>query len=436
MLTKLAILIGPAAVLWVWAHWAARARPGLLALPLGAGFVIPYWLGVSDGFVFVPAILLLFLLVATAIFDLRAVRSSVVTWLVVGLWLSCTAGLLLGHARRTDWLDVTLAWTGSYLVGLFLSRRVSAERVATFASRMGLLLATWAVLEFVLRFHPFVHLTQFGGPSSVWAPIQYRAGVARSEAAFGHSVALGDTLAITIPFILSRRCSGARRTISVGIVLLGIGATLSRASLLTALAAISMSLLRGHIPGLTTRGRRAATTLVVLSAVALLPVYASLLSGASSDFGESTSYRADYTSILHYLRLVGPAADRVEVAPGNFGYASALYPGGIVRSVDNTVLLVGLEFGVIAMAVAVLLVIWVAFKGLREGSAAWVAVASQTFAVLTVAMITQYTYAYWICLGYAVGAATISSTEAQDDRRNAYSSRLGVSREVAQAGHR
>ncbi|WP_237171819.1 hypothetical protein, partial [Prescottella equi] len=58
--------------------------------------------------------------------------------------------------------------------------------------------ALWGIVEFLSGMHLFVDWMP--GANQTLNAIQERSGVARSEAAFGHAIAYGASLAMAIPF--------------------------------------------------------------------------------------------------------------------------------------------------------------------------------------------------------------------------------------------
>jgi hypothetical protein len=393
----------------------AKRRFGQLS---GAGIIVvlavPYWIGVSKGNLFVPAALFVtWLLLALGVSGIRHLRARE-SLLLFALLASALCAVVFERSAVGDWFDLTLVWGGCFLLGLALSSRVGVADASRFVAVVGALLGSWALLEFILDWHPFVALIRAGGPYNVWAPVQSRSGHVRSEAAMGHAIALGNVIALCVPFALSARMGGVRKLAVLTLCFAGVVVTYSRASLITAVIGLVLSVVVLRLGGLSRTTRQLTLVAAALAAVLLLPTYFASMSSTETqaEVSASSEYRANYVSLLSGIRWLGPAANRVLLDNGHFGYASADYHGGVVRSVDNSILLVGLQFGWLALAIFVALLASLAMRIMQSRTnPAMVAVIAQTFAVCTVAMITQFAYAYWITVGLAVGWSMLSARD-------------------------
>ena len=375
---------------------------------LGAGLLLvvmcPYWLGLTVGGMFVPAQLFVLLALLAVLWrpaHFAWTRESV---LVVALATVTLVGALVGGSDIANWADIALVWCGAFLLGMTAAAVTHPTKVATYVSLVAVLLASWAVLELLLDFHPFVELSAFGGPYNVWSPIQYRGGPPRSEAAFGHSIALGNSLVLALPFVFAWRTRPLVKAGALAVVLAGVVVTFSRGSLVSAVVTISLSILVLRMPSISRPARHTFAYFLVLFGVLLAPLYLSFLGSASTELNDSTKYRANYASILEFLRWVGPASNGITLPDGDYGYASSLYPGGVIKTVDNSLLLMGMQFGICAMVLFAMIIIatWSRLPAAASRPEV-VAVAGQAFSLLTVAMITQYALLYWLCLGYVAG---------------------------------
>ena len=155
-----------------------------------------------------------------------------------------------------------------------------------------------------------------------------------------------------------------------------------------------------------TRAARIGVVSVVLVGAALLtPFYLSILAGETDDLANSTTYRLNFFGVFGDIEWVGLAETFVEYADGKWGWESGSYSGNVIVTLDNTLLLHALRFGWVSAALlAVILLTPVYWLIKSRGNAALVAVVSQLPTVLTVAMITQFAYVFWLFLGVAVTA--------------------------------
>ncbi len=374
-----------------------------LAVLLFVLAVVPYWVGVGLAGRFVPTAL--FALAACAFFlRARVVLASSMDRVLISLALLVlglvVSGLVLpGHA-----IPVLSVWPLAYFLGHAIAREVSADVACRIFAWFGLILAAAAVAELVLNFHPFSGLTWPNSPSEIWRPIQVRAGRSRSELAMGHSIVLGSVLALSIPFIYSVAWPAALRWGSLLLVGAGIGATFSRAALLTAVAALVLSVLLDRQRGSSGHVRLGLLVAGTLLALVVVPTYLAAIS-SGSELDRSTAYRAGYIEVVGDLHLLGLAKEiYVEDAGGRFGWLASSYPGGVIVTLDNAFLLTALQFGIVVAALLVALMVCAAMTSLSpRSSPASIALLAQGPALATAAMNTQYPYYLWLVAGLAAG---------------------------------
>lgn len=385
----------------------SRARAFLL-LHLAVVCLTPYWLGVSIGANFLPiALLSTILMLALSAFSATPVFLDRLDVLFGLVFVSTLAALLVSDASWAQWFGLLLAWLLPFILGRKLAGLISVQQLSRLFVPVGVFLGVWAILELSLDWHPFAHLTDFGGPADIWASIQYRGGYPRSEGAFGTSIVLGNVLALTVPFILAARIRVLWRVIVMMIVVGGIAATFSRNALVAAaVSAVLSSVQLRKGPGLA---KRLTTALLTGSVVLMLVgVYVSVTADfATDEVANSTEYRQGYLSLLNTLHAFGPASSLVEYAPGRWGYASADYAGGIAKSIDSSVMLVALQFGwvpAVMMVVVLTVIVLSAMTRRGRGNPALIAAAALVPSILTVAMVTQLPYIYWLILGMGVAA--------------------------------
>jgi hypothetical protein len=377
-----------------------RAEYGLAAWLFVAGFV-PYWVGPSLG-VFVPAISVVTVLVYLGRRSRGRLRIKGADWGVAVLGASVLLIAALGGAEVSAAAVVIVQWLIAYFLGRHLAVLPHSTLNRAF-TLFGFALAALAVVEFVSDWHPAAALVLDNRPYRIWSPIQYRGGVARSELAAGHSIALGVIIAMTIPFMIA---SGLRR-LRLGLVLIvafmGVAVTFSRSAVVGAALSLAGS-------AVLLRRRRPASTVAVLgagavTAVAAFRIFGAVYEDAASELSSSLAIRFQMLELLRTLNPVGSAGNAVETVDGRIGF---LGESGVYRTLDNAFLHLSLQFGWILGAVLFgVCASFVALLLTGRATPAAVAVAAQVPVLFTVAFITQYASLFWLIAGVAVGQASM-----------------------------
>lgn len=394
---------GLLAIAVVLTPWFRKHPIATLSVYLGLGLSIPYWLGVEFGGQFLPVI---FLLSVWAL--LMTTHASLVVNFVDRLFLLlvavCTLATSLGLSSSGNLVTILGSWLAPYLIGRFLATRVPLNVLCLVFSVIGGLLAAQALIEFFLSWHPFLTVPSMSGQANVWSEIQFRGGFPRSEGALGHSISLGNVLAICVPFIILGPMKPRWKVVLVSVVAGGVMVTFSRNALVAFVAAIVLTMVFASNAQVKHSIRLAVLGTLGLAALAIGPIYMAAIAGASQELESSTLYRANFASVIPDVAWFGRAQIYVQIATDEWGWASSDYPGGVIHTLDNTVLLFALQFGWIPTAILAILLLAVLFLLVRShDNPALVATASQVTTVLTVAMITQFAYIYWLVLGLAVG---------------------------------
>ena len=379
----------------------ARALPAFVLLSIAP----PYWLGLSYGQKTIPVALIGAAFLAALTY--RGLGTIAVPDRLLAALIGAMMGAALVGSSRTDhMLAAVPPALASYLVGRQLGRqRSSRDYIAHTMTIVGVLAATFGLVEFFLDLHPFVafHAQENSGP--IWAPIQYRAGWPRSELSLGHSIVYGNLIAICIPFAVFVRRSTGMRVCSVLLMLAGVSVSFSRNALIAACVALVLSLLAfGRGRGISL-GRYTALAGFGICLAFAAPLYLDRI-GSQGELANSSQYRLGYLTVLPDVRLWGLAEKiYVEDFGGRFAWVAAGYPGGKIVTLDNTVLLWALQFGWAPAALFCLFLLWVSVNALsRRSGPALIATAGQTVTILTVAPVAQYPYIYWLTAGLAVGA--------------------------------
>ena len=313
------------------------------------------------------------------------------------LLISTLGPFVFGLVPFSAVLSVLVIWCGAFVLGRFTLLVVEPELLYALIAVIFGIVGLLAVVEFITGWHGLSSWGPANGARATWGSIQDRAGLSRAEGAFGHSIALGSTLAMTAVLTLQARLPKLVRLGLIALMVAGIGVTLSRGALLCLGIGIALALL--FVPERRVRELRVPiVAMTVLGAIVYAPVVLGVFSQAGTEASGSAAYRGDLISLLRVIEVVGRSA-AIQVTPeGN------TYIGGF-KSIDNQMLIFGLNFGwLILIVVTVLLCVAGVALVSGRGSTPTAAIAAQTPALVTVALVTQYAVFFWFVFGLAVGA--------------------------------
>ena len=335
----------------------------------------------------------------------------------------------LGGASSTQVLgELILGAYPAYMIGRMLVERIGLVRAAEIMTCVWAVAALLGLVEAVTGFNPFTAVPFPGHLYQVWAVSQERAGMARVEGAFGHSIAYATSMAAGIPFAAVTRWPSWLRCSAMVLLLGSTLPSLSRTGMVCALLALvlSLTLLRTDIGPRWRVGTLAglgAAGAVGLSR--LLDVFAR----AGREQSGSAEYRGTILVLVSRLRFLGASP-------------AAVNRGGTTKwagfnSIDNEVLLAALRFGWAPVALFLVgLAVVVGRVLVRRGNAAQVALTALTPAYVTVAFITQLDSVVWIILGMAVAAQAASTSDDGRSLTAKEAEELRVARVVAAFGRR
>lgn len=398
---RVAVAVGALAAL-TFAAWLARPFSRLLvAAWLVTVFAVPVWI-VLPGPGSLPVVAGWGCLVAVALTRVRPTdRVSVADWLVGALVVACLLGWVLDPGSLDAPTRVVTQWVAGYVIGRMAPARVGAEWLYRVLTVLAAAAAFGGILEFVTSTNPFHGLVVQNNEFLEWAAPQSRAGLWRVEGAFGHSIAYGLCLALTLPVVLRSSFSARVRAGVAGVIVLAIVLTFSRAALVCAVLGVALTLWR-HPPELTRRARTAAVVAVAAVGCAVLPALVLTFVRAGREASESAFYRLEFIDLLPRMQPLGYAAGRLRSADGTITV-------GAYRSVDNALVLIGLTYGWCAMVLLVgLMALAVVAVVRRRATAPLTALVAHIPALLSVALITQYTMYVWFVGGLAVATWTAS----------------------------
>lgn len=385
------------------------AFAGWLAVVCG----VPVWVGLTFVVELEPHVAASVGLVACLLPGVLAGRSPVAgrltaaDGLLVAFLVTALVGAVAGRSTISDVFTLVVQWTGAYLAGRVIGHRVPLRWVYGAVAVALTVVALIALVEFATGWNPFVAIPGSGNLYDDWSPIQERGGRARAEAAFGHSIALGASLALAVPLALASRFRSGVRLCLVVLLVAAAAVTFSRIGLLTAISGVALSVLFVRSM-LSARLRWSVIGGLAVAAVGLSSLIASTFDAAGSEATDSAGYRVDLLQLLPTMRPFGLAESLYESPTGGRTFAG-------FDSIDSAVLLVGLDYGWIPMAVVVLLMVgslWCLVSG--RATPPTIAIVAQIPALVTVALITQYATLLWFVVGLAVFSQSAARRPLED----------------------
>jgi hypothetical protein len=350
----------------------------------------------------------------------RGLRWSSVDSVMVVLFLALMlayafGGSVLGHIQET-----LLVWFLPYVWGRIVLGRVSHDWVATCIAVCAVIASLLAIFEFATGTNIFLNIP--GASSSTWGGLQARGSIVRAEGAFGHSIALGGTLAMSASFILAVRWKPWLRGVALAVVGVAVVCSFSRLGIIgfALTLVIGLFLLRSYV------GRAFRITMLSLLAVGAaiaVPLILDVFGEAGSEAEGSAEYRSDLIPLFDIMVVLGVSPAR-EVLPTGTDY------WGGFRSIDSAYILIGLRYGLLVLALVTLLLVMLVVSVLRRATPASVALLAQIPAFGTVALITQYAVFVWFVAGLAVASYTLGREGATGGRLE---QRVFVTRDVVGA---
>lgn len=367
---------------------------------------VPVWIAASIGSIYVTVGSGILILAICALVPVRGVNLTAADGLLLFLLLAAIASLFLGNfsVALSALVRFVLFSLVGYVAGRLLTARVGHLRMYEALSTVMVIVALLAILEGVSGFNPFVLITTGSNEGSIWTEIQTRGGINRVEGAFGHSIALGGCLAMTIPLMLATSWRTVTKIASLVVLLTAVALTVSRIGIITAVLGLILSiiLLRGSF---SRRARSAAAGALLLVAAIAVPFTSGIFVEAGTEASGSAAYRGDLTSLIERMRPIGVSSSAYRDSTG------ALYFGDF-RSIDSQFILSGLQNGLLPLA-AIVIALGLATAHLLRGraNAATIAVVAQIPAFATVALITQYSTVVWLIVGIAATRSVMGIAE-------------------------
>jgi len=384
-------LAGVAACGWL----VLRSAPRLIGvLFLTTICFVPIWLGANFIIYFSP-VTIVGLVALAAILPALPHRIGPADYAITFLILACLIPILSGGATKQTVTDVLFQWLLALTIGRLLPLKVPLDWLYRFMSMIFGLVSLLAILEFLAGFNPFVKLARPNPLYQTWGTLQERGGIIRAEGAFGHSIALGSSVAMVIPIALASSLRPRTKTIVVGLMLGASIVSFSRTAMIGAVLGIVLSVLFLR-EGLGARMRAFVVVTTAAVAAVVIPFISAVFTLAGGEATGSADFRGRLRSLIPDMTVLGVSPVVHRTATGE------LYVGNF-KSVDNALILLGLTYGWIAVLLAVLLLGGAIVVVLaRRATAPTIAIVAQIPAFATVALITQYGPFVWFMGGLAL----------------------------------
>jgi hypothetical protein len=349
--------------------------------------MMPIWIGIDIG-PSVPIQAIIASLAVAVIIGRSDLRITGFEAYFAGFLAISLAAVWLAGSSEALWLQFPIRWAIPYLAARVLvaatGARFTFDIIAIFFALVGGL----ALAELFFAWHPFIGWATDSEEFTRWSSIQTRGGSDRSEWAFGHSIALGASLAMAIPFVLHSSYRPIAKLALLSFVLGGILASGSRGSLLTAGITLSICLLY-RLRNTFQRTAVIMATLLggVLALPEIMPAIASLTL-SSVEEQQSFAYRGYlYSSFLTAIEWFGESPSANLTREGT----------------DSAFIHLGLRFGWVILTIVLIPLAVSTFRVVAgRASVAEISIVCQIPIFAAVAFITQYQLWVFFVAGLAV----------------------------------
>ena len=323
--------------------------------------------------------------------------------LIVGV-----AALAVDNINQGMLAEIVVRWIIPYFAIRILAPAAGIQFTVDAISLMLAVVGCLAVIEFLLSWHPFVSWTVDWNSKSnefqTWHQIQTRGGSDRSTWAFGHAIALGGSLSLSIPLIARASFRNAWKIMMFMAVGAGIVTSGSRSAMLAAAltAGLTMAYTARHQANRILAILTAAATALLIGPQ-VLPAFEQWAAGNSAEEQGSAYFR----SYLYELYL-----PKIQW----FGRSPDFFNGtALTDSIDSALLYIGVNWGWIITGIIVFPLLVVVVRAVAgRASAPEIALAGQVPLFLTVALLTQYESLIFIFAGLAVQLAKTECTNFTD----------------------
>ena len=389
-LLLLPLALGLVAVLVLVVHF--RPKIGVVLWLCTAAFV-PFWLGVTFVVYFMPTSAV-GLLVLAALHPAPR-RLGGFDLVAAFFFVCCAAPAISGGATISTLFGAVAYWLVAYLLGRLAPIKVDLVWIYGCAAVVFTVVAGLAIAEFFFSWNPFVTLGPATPLHEMWGVLQSRGDLVRAEGAFGHSIALGCTLALALPLTLGSRFRDPVKLVMVAIMMGAVVVTISRIAIICAVLGVVLSVTLAR-DGLSRTLRVWTLGLLAGVGVALSPYLLSVFQAAGDEATNSANYRGDLTELIPDISLLGFSSAAYRSPTGELFF-------GRFQSIDSQILFTGLTYGWMALMCGLVLLVGAVVATVRRlGTVATIAVVAQIPALATVALITQYSMVFWFVAGLAV----------------------------------
>ncbi|MCL2422388.1 MAG: hypothetical protein FWD11_00590 [Micrococcales bacterium] len=370
-------------------RWPTTAVFGYLAVLM----FLPAWLLVPLGPLGGrPVVGLVGLGVVLGMFGLDAVRPTTFDVVLVGYSAVIIVTTIVGLVDPNTLYWLLMWWVLPYLVARTLATRTSVATVCDAVTVLIAVVVVLAVVESVNNANFFNEIFATGDP---WERLQYRGGRVRVEGAFGHSIALGAVLGMSVPMVWASRWRPWFRVATLAGIGVAAMLTFSRIGMLTTMLALAASfvLLRAQMPA------RVRWTILAVGGVVALILVPTVMQ-VFDDGSEEVSGSGDYRFFL--LRLIPKLA--------LFGEATS--PDVQLASIDNELLLTGIRVGILPLGLLLVCGVVGVVMAIRRPNPGLIAAAVMLPGLTSVAFITQFTAFFWFAVGLGVSGLVAEQAKA------------------------
>lgn len=296
--------------------------------------------------------------------------------------------VLFGGSNAAVWVQQPVRWGIPFLAARILVSATGTRFAVNAFAVIFAIVGGLAVVEFLFVWHPFVNWNTGTPEYALWHSIQTRGGSDRSTWAFGHSIALGGSLAFSIPFIARSTFTQNSKAVMFMLVGAGILTTASRGALVAAVLSAGICVVY------LTQNRFIRTLNLVATLIVvylMTSVFASFLESWVRGTDDEQQQSVDYRNSLYSTALPG-----VEL------FGRSPFHTRII-SVDSAVVRLGLEFGWIFLIMILFPLILTTYRVVAgHATTAEIAIVGQIPLFAAVALITQYESIVFVVAGIAV----------------------------------
>lgn len=352
---------------------------------------LPFWLGVDNPFYLPASSLAGFVVLGGAYLrnPWRIGRVDIAVLLFCALCLVCG---VVGLSRPGDVTNVVTQWLLSFIIGRLLVQRAGLSFTYRAIAYVFTAAAVCSIVEFFFDWNPYYSWVVDNTQYLAWGHEQDRGGIVRAEWAFGHSIALGCSLAMSIPIALACNFKPVVRAGLIALLLGGTVVSFSRSGMISAVFALLLSLL--FFSGKEkTRGKLAVVLTLGIMAWFAIPKVLAVFVEEGRRATISADYRLTLIDLIPSMNPLGLAKGYTEPSRGEFYFQG-------FKSIDSTFVLLGVSFGYLVALLALAAVAWLTWQVIRRTSSApAISILAVVPALFTVALITQFGSIFWFFLG-------------------------------------